>query len=97
MTIACETAFFALFRGTRRWDFLALCMAVNLTTNLALNTVLLITGHSKLTVYPLETVVVAMEYGVYALGTGGSRKLFFLTLAANILSYTLGGLLFGFV
>lgn len=97
LTMALETTFFALFRGTCRWDFLALCLAVNMTTNLTLNTVLLFTGRSGSTVYLLEMVVVAVEYGVYALGIGGSRKLFFQTLAANILSYTLGGLLFGLV
>ena len=97
LTMAVETALFTLFRETRRWAFLALCLAVNVATNLTLNCVLLLTGWSGLAVYPLELVVVAVEYGAYALGTGRSQKLFVLTLAANVLSYTLGGLLFGFV
>lgn len=48
-------------------------------------------------VYPLELAVVAAEYSVYALACGRSRRLFLLTLAANVLSYSLGLLIFGHV
>ena len=48
-------------------------------------------------VYPLEAAVVAAEYAVYAYACGRSKKLFWLTLAANVLSYCLGLILFGHV
>ena len=48
-------------------------------------------------VYPLECAVVAAEYAVYAYACGRSKKLFLLTLAANVLSYCLGLALFGHV
>ena len=41
--------------------------------------------------------MVAAEYSVYALACGRSRRLFLLTLAANVLSYSLGLLIFGHV
>ena len=97
LTMVAETLFFALWKDYRRWAFLALCLAVNMATNLTLNTLLLMLPWSPLIVYPLETAVVAVEYGVYAYALGRSRRLFLLTLGANALSYSLGGLLYGFV
>ena len=44
-------------------------------------------------VYGLECAVVAAEYGIYRLAFGPRRGLFWLTLAANALSYGLGLLL----
>ena len=92
LTLAVETAFLAL---TYRRDaaFLALCAAANAATNLTLNLILVLLPGSAAAwaVYPLEAAVVA------AYACGRSKKLFWLTLAANVLSYCLGLILFGHV
>lgn len=98
LTVAVETVFFAV---TYRRDaaFLVLCAALNIATNLALNLLLscLPQGELYWLIYPLELAVVAIEYAVYTYACGGSKKLFLLTLAANVLSYCLGLALFGHV
>lgn len=98
LTLAVETAFLAL---TYRRDaaFLALCAAANAATNLTLNLILVLLPGSAAAwaVYPLEAAVVVAEYAVYAYACGRSKKLFWLTLAANVLSYCLGLILFGHV
>ena len=73
--------------------------ALNIATNLALNLLLscLPQGELYWLIYPLELAVVAIEYAVYAYACGGSKKLFLLTLAANVLSYCIGLALFGHV
>lgn len=98
LTVAVETVFLAI---TYRRDaaFLVLCAALNVATNLALNLLLTCLPRDGLhwLVYPLELAVVAVEYAVYAYACGRSKKLFLLTLAANVLSYCLGLALFGHV
>ena len=98
LTVAVETVFFAV---TYRRDaaFLVLCAALNIATNLALNLLLscLPQGELYWLIYPLELAVVAIEYAVYTYACGGSKKLFLLTLAANVLSYCIGLALFGHV
>lgn len=100
MTVAIETAFFALL-GYRDRVFLLLCICVNGATNLSLNLLLLLADCLGLTlrwlVYLLEAVVVAAEFLVYGAVRGKSWNLFLLTLAANALSYGVGLLLFGHV
>ena len=93
LTLAVETAF------RRDAAFLALCAAANAATNLTLNLILVLLpgGAAAWAVYPLEAAVVAAEYAVYAYACGRSKKLFWLTLAANVLSYCLGLILFGHV
>ena len=98
LTVAVETVFLAV---TYRRDsaFLVLCAALNIATNLALNLLLscLPQGELYWLIYPLELAVVAIEYAVYTYACGGSKKLFLLTLAANVLSYCIGLALFGHV
>ena len=98
LTVVVETVFLAI---TYRRDaaFLVLCAALNIATNLALNLLLscLPQGELHWLIYPLELAVVAVEYAVYAYACGRSKKLFLLTLAANVLSYCLGLALFGHV
>lgn len=98
LTVAVETVFLAV---TYRRDaaFLVLCAALNIATNLALNLLLscLPQGELHWLIYPLELAVVAIEYAVYTYACGGSKKLFLLTLAANVLSYCIGLALFGHV
>ena len=92
LTVALETAFFAAV-GCRRADFLLLCATVNAVTNLTLNLLLGRWGFTPALVLALELGVLAAEYAAYALALGRSKKLFLLTLAANVLSYTVGGLI----
>lgn len=98
LTVAVEAVFLAV---TYRRDaaFLVLCAALNIATNLALNLLLscLPQGELHWLIYPIELAVVAIEYAVYAYACGGSKKLFLLTLAANVLSYCIGLALFGHV
>lgn len=98
LTVVVETVFLAV---TYRRDaaFLVLCAALNIATNLALNLLLscLPQGELHWLIYPLELAVVAIEYAVYAYACGRSKKLFLLTLAANVLSYCIGLALFGHV
>ena len=97
LTAAVETMFLAA-AYRRDAAFLGLCAAVNVASNLTLNLLALL-PRAALTwlIYPLELAVVAAEYSVYALACGRSRRLFLLTLAANVLSYSLGLLIFGHV
>lgn len=98
LTVVVETVFLAV---TYRRDaaFLVLCAALNIATNLALNLLLNCLPRDGLhwLIYPLELAVVAIEYAVYTYACGGSKKLFLLTLAANVLSYCIGLALFGHV
>ena len=96
LTVILETAFFALV-GYRKRDFLLLCVAVNVATNLALNMAVYALFYEPLAILIGELLVVALEYLAYALVLGRSKKLFLLTLAANAISYLAGGLLYGFV
>lgn len=98
LTVAVETVFLAI-AYRRDAAFLVLCAALNIATNLALNLLLscLPQGELHWLIYPLELAVVAIEYAVYTYACGGSKKLFLLTLAANVLSYCIGLALFGHV
>ena len=97
LTIVLETAFFLLWKY-RSKPFLTLCVCVNAATNLSLNLLLYLLGvlgiYAPWMVYPLEVLVVAVEYLIYAALLGRGRKLLLLTFAANLLSYGVGLLLF---
>lgn len=96
ITVVVETAFFVLV-GYRDGWFLTLCACANAATNLTLNLLLGVIINASFWVYPLELGVVAVEYVIYALYEGRSGKLFLLTLAANVLTYVAGILIFGHV
>ena len=95
LTVLIETPFLALL-GYRKKEDLILIAAVNVATNLTLNLLLglVFAGRSGVWVYVLEAVVVATEYAFYSRAWGRSRRLFLQTLAANVLSYSIGLLLF---
>ena len=96
LTVAVETAFLAAF-GYRDRLALTVIVCANVITNLLLNLAILLMfrGDPGLWIYPMEALVVAAEYAVYAIAFGKGWKLFFLTLAANLLSYGLGLLIIG--
>ena len=94
LTVVIETAFFAVL-AYRKKDDLVIVVLANVITNLSLNLFInLVPGaYSPLWIFLLEALVVAVEYLVYRIAFGGSAKLFFLTLGANVLSYSAGLLL----
>ena len=90
LTVLIETPFLALF-GYRKRDEVIIVVCANVVTNLLLNLLLWrVPSLYGPAVYGLEALVVAVEYGVYRLAFGPRRGLFWLTLAANALSYGLG-------
>ena len=95
LTVLIETPLLALF-GYRKKEDLILIAAVNVATNLTLNLLLglVFAGGSSAWVYVLECIVVLAEYAFYSRAWGRSRRLFLQTLAANVLSYSIGLLVF---
>ncbi|MDR0840773.1 MAG: hypothetical protein LBN26_05230 [Christensenellaceae bacterium] len=103
LTAAIEVPFLCL-TVCRDKSFVAAAVLANLATNLILHlAVLLLAGLAGLggilwmLIYPLEALVVFVEYGVYRLILAPSRRLLLLTLVANAISYGTGVLLFGYV
>ena len=93
LTVLIETPFLALW-GYQKRDEVLVIVCANVVTNLLLNLLLWrVPSLYGPAVYALEALVVAVEYGVYRLAFGPRRGLFWLTLAANALSYGLGLLL----
>lgn len=93
LTILIEVPFLALF-GYRRRDEVAVTVLANIVTNLPLNLLFLFVLPYRVSVIlAAEAAVVAAECVIYALAFGASRKLFFLTFAANALSFGIGLLL----
>ena len=92
LTVVIETAFFAAV-GYRKKAELAVIIAANVVTNLALNLLLIVIPYNMFTVLALELLVLAAEYLVYALAFGRSGRLLLYTMLANLLSFGLGGLI----
>lgn len=93
LTVAVETPFLMWF-GYRDRNAVSIIVLVNVITNLLLNLTLALVGRTWIAALLLECLVVAAEYWVYALAFGRGRKLFFLTLGANVLSWGIGLVLF---
>lgn len=94
LTVVIETGFLALC-GYRGRDDLIIVACANVVTNLSLNLLLALCfpGGAGPWLAFLEAVVVIAEYLIYARAFGASRRLFLLTLAANVLSFGIGLLL----
>ena len=93
LTVLLETPVFYL-AGYRSRDEFIVVVCANVVTNLLLNlTATYLLPGRLAAAYSLELVVVAVEYAVYALAFGRSKRLFLLTLAANCLSCCFGMLL----
>lgn len=93
LTVAVETPFLMLF-GYRDRNAVSIIVLLNVITNLLLNLTLALIGKTWLSALILECLVVAAEYCVYAYAFGRGRRLFFLTLGANVLSCGIGLILF---
>ena len=94
ITVAAETLFLFLC-GFRSHEEIKIIICANVITNLSMNIILSFVGRVAVLSVILEFVVVATEYFIYAGLFGRSKKLFLLTLAANIISCGLGLLIIG--
>lgn len=91
LTVLIEGGFLALL-GYRDRFSLTVIVCVNVISNLLLNLFIwfVLGGTPGAWIYLLELCVVVGEYVIYSVAFGRGRKLFFLTLAANCISYGLG-------
>ena len=90
LTLLIETPFLMLC-GYRRGDKVLLIVCVNTATNLTMNLCfLLFLPYTALSLAIAETLVVLAEFAAFSAAWGRSLRLFFLTLAANALSFGLG-------
>ncbi|MBR4204184.1 MAG: hypothetical protein IKQ92_01765 [Clostridia bacterium] len=90
LTVLIECPFLALFGYRSRYD-LTVTAAANVLTNLTLNLALRFLLPYTLHVVILgELSVTAAEYGIYAAAHRPSKRLLALTVAANLLSVSLG-------
>ena len=93
LTVGIELAFLGCF-GYQDRNAVSIIVLVNVITNLLLNLILALIGKTWITALLLECLVVAAEYLAYAYAFGRGRRLFFLTLGANVLSCGIGLILF---
>ena len=95
LTVLIEGGFFALLGYRDRYSVTVIVCA-NVVTNLLLNLTiwLAFSGAPGAWIYGMEALVVIAEYVIYASAFGRGWKLFALTLAANLISYGAGLLIF---
>lgn len=93
LTVTLETALFALF-GFRDPVSLGIVACLNAVTNLGLNLALGLLGAAPWAIAVGEALVMAAEYVVCRLAFGPDRRLLPLTIAANVLSFSVGLMLF---
>lgn len=93
ITVFVETLFFYLL-GLKDKLSLVIVVLVNIITNLLLNLIIHYGFHGNPGnwVYLLESIIVLIEYLIFSFSKlrQNKRKLFVLTLLANLLSYILG-------
>lgn len=94
LTVLIETLIFVCLGYGKDRLFILLCIAANVATNLTINLVLS-EFYNMAAILSGELLVVLVEYVIYALALGSSGKLFLHTALANIVSFTIGVLLFG--
>ena len=92
LTMAIETVYFWL-AGFRKREFLTVCLAINVATNLTMNLILRATGVQVWIVILSEIIVVTAEYTVYCFVAKATKKLLLHTVIANVLSFLAGGLI----
>lgn len=90
LTVIIELIWFLCF-GYEGILFILLCASVNIATNIALNYALSFCIACFVPAAIIgELIVLAVEYSMYCLAYGRSKRLFFLTLGANIMSLAIG-------
>lgn len=87
-TVIIESLVFLAAGYGKKHLFMPLCIAVNVMTNLTLNGFL-----RSYNLLLIEMGIVIVEYLIYAIAEGQSAKLLGLTLLANVLSCTIGPIL----
>lgn len=102
LTLAAESIVFFLF-GYKNKNFWIPFLLANIFTNLLIN-ILVFLGNLVLPyiylvilLYILEVFTVLFEYWIYSKKEGRSMKLFLCTFLANIVSYSVGLLIFGHI
>ncbi len=94
LTVFLEGIFFFALGYRNSWDQGVIACA-NVITNLLLNLVMSVSVFPREPfIYVMEALAVITEYLIYRRAFGASRRLFALTLAANIISYGIGLVLF---
>ena len=93
LTAAVEMLFFSAM-GYHSRDAIMVIICTNILTNVVLNAAVNLIGWEPPGAYLAEILVVVVEYAIFALAFGRSRKLFGLTLAANALTFGLGLIIF---
>ena len=93
LTVGIELAFLAPFGYSDR-NAVSIIVWTNVITNLIVNLLFVLLGRRWIAALGLELCVVAAEYAIYACAFGRGWKLFWLTLAANALSFGIGLVLF---
>lgn len=94
LTILIEGIFWSCFREFRNWRFLLWCGTVNLLTNVTLNISLSLLWQPSDTLFSgkvliCEILVVIIEFLLLGMLQGDKKlKLFLLTSAANIITYS---------
>lgn len=91
LTVTIETPFLAAC-GYRDKSAIAIIICANVITNLVMNALLtLLYPQWTIGILALaEALVVVAEYAIYSVPFGRGKKLFLLTLAANVLSCGIG-------
>lgn len=94
LTVFLEGVFFFVLGYRNIWEQSVIACA-NVITNLLLNLVMSVSMFPREPfIYVMEALAVITEYLIYRRAFGPSRRLFALTLAANIISYGIGQILF---
>ncbi len=87
IAVILETAFFWMFGYDSR-DEKTVVACTNVLTTLAMNLVMIPNGYRSIpTIVMAEVILIAVEFGIYAIAFGRSRKLLLLTIAANAISF----------
>ena len=91
LTVVIELAFMMICGYRSRYEITVIVCA-NVVSNLLLNLLIIYVfrWQQGLWIIPMELAVVAGEYLYYTRAFGGSRRLFLLTLAANVISFSAG-------
>lgn len=102
LTLAFESIIFFLF-GYRKKSFWIVFLLINIMTNLFINLTVVFSSvfFSRtviiLILYILEISAIFVEYYIFTKIEGKSLKLFLCTFLSNVLSYSLGLLIFGHI
>lgn len=93
LTAAVEMLFFSAL-GYHSRDAIIVIICTNILANVTVNAAVSLIGWKLPEAYLAELLVAATEYVIFACAFGRSKKLFWLTLTANALTFGLGLIIF---